>query len=137
VRCQYLHNKPRRILHTEHIMAEHARRERSHALPLQLLIHELAFTSERPAVDIQDEHLLAQLLREFGLAVQVVYIAVLVGEVRRVDWVQDGAVKGFYYGGHRSVLLHNGGIVSGRKAVHRGQRKWVEQCNQHLRYLCL
>lgn len=68
-------------------MAEHARRERAHALPFELLVHQLALAGERPAVNVQNENFLPQLLRELGLAVQVVYLAVFVGEVCGIDGV--------------------------------------------------
>ena len=93
------------VLPTEHVVAEHARRERSHALPLQLLVHELTLTGERPAVDVQDKHLLSQLLCEPRLAVQMVHVAVFVGEVCGIDWVEDGAVESLDDGGHGRVVL--------------------------------
>lgn len=114
---------------TEHVVAEHARGERSHALPLQLLVHELALTSEWPAVDVQDEHLLAQLLCELWLSVQVVHVAILVGEVGGINWVQYGAVEGFYDGGHGRVFLDDRDILRAWKPVdaRRSAQLWRVQ----------
>jgi hypothetical protein len=89
---------------TKHVMAQHTRGKRSHAFPLQIRVHELPIARQRPAVNVQNEHLLPQLVPELGLLAQVVYVAVLVGEVRRIDRVQYGAVERFNYGGHRNVV---------------------------------
>jgi hypothetical protein len=100
-------------------MAEHTCREGAHPFPLQLLVHELAFARERPAVDIQNEHLLPQLLRKLGLAGKTVHVAILVGEVRGVNRMQNGAVEGFDYGGHARVFFGDRGILRGGKSVGR------------------
>ena len=107
------------ILLTEHIMAEHARREGAHPFPLQLLVHDLALARERPAVDIQNKHLLPQLLCVLGLAWQAVHVAILVGEVRGVNRMQDRAIEGFKYGGHARVFFGDRGILRGGKSVGR------------------
>jgi hypothetical protein len=65
-------------------MAQHASTERPHIVPLQPLVHKLTLPIQRPTIDIQDQHLLAQLVLELRFAMQPVHVSVLVGKVRGV-----------------------------------------------------
>lgn len=102
-------------------MAQHASRQRAHALPLEALVHNLALARERPAVDVENQHLAAQPVPEPRRAGQAVDVALVVGEVGGVDGVQDGAVEGLEDGGHGHVAVRRRciGVAGGRIAVAR------------------
>ena len=102
---------------TKHEVAQHASRQRAHALPLQLLIHELAIAGQRPAVNVQDEHPLPKLLLESRLPRQLVGFAILVNKGGGIDRVENRTIEGLYDGRHGSIVGGEGDIVAVRVPV--------------------
>lgn len=107
-------------------MAEHAGRQGPHALPLELLVHELAVARQRAAVNVENEDFFAQLLVVARLAGQAVHVAVFVGKGGGIDGVQDGAVEGLDDGFHRHVAFGERAIarvcVSARRLSEREKK---------------
>lgn len=100
--------------HGVDVVAQHASRESSNTLaafPHELVVHELAGLGQRAAVNVDDQDFLPKVLPEPRLAVQAVYLAVIIGEIGGVDGMQDGLVEGLDDRGHGRVTVGEGDVV--------------------------